>query len=90
MVECKYKKACIKDLVNVPTTHKDKIAKIIFEDIPESDSIWECGLDITPMKGYPECYRVRVGKYRIGLKISDNIIKFYRIKSREEIYSVFP
>lgn len=90
MVECKYKRSCIKDLANIPTSYQDKISKIIFEDIPESNNIWECGLDISPMKGYPDYYRIRFGKYRIGLKIIEGIIKFYRIKSREEIYSVFP
>jgi mRNA-degrading endonuclease RelE of RelBE toxin-antitoxin system len=77
MVVCKYKKTCIKDLVNIPAAYRDRIAKIIFEDIPESDNIWNCGLDISPMKGYLNFYRIRVGKYRIGLKISDEIITFY-------------
>lgn len=90
MVECKYKKTSIKDLANIPGPYRDKISKIIFEDIPQANTIHDCGLDISPMKGYPDSYRIRIGKYRIGLKIRDNVIVFYRIKSREEIYSVFP
>ena len=90
MVECKYKKTSIKDLANIPSPYRDKISKIIFEDIPQAKNIHDCGLDISSMKGYPDAYRIRVGKYRIGLKIIDNILVFYRIKSREEIYSVFP
>jgi mRNA interferase RelE/StbE len=90
MVECKYKKSCLKDLANIPFPYRDKIAQIIFENIPLADNILNCGLDISPMKGYIDSYRIRVGKYRIGLKIIDNTVVFYRIKSREEIYSVFP
>jgi mRNA interferase RelE/StbE len=90
MVECKYKKSSIKDLSNIPEPYRDKIYKIIFEDIPQADSIYKCELDLSPMRGYPDSYRIRVGKYRIGLKIIDNIVVFYRIKSRDEIYSVFP
>ena len=43
------------------------------------------------MKGYENSYRIRTGQYRIGCKItSDGEITFYRVKSREEIYRVFP
>jgi len=90
MVDCKYKKTSVKDLANIPDPYRDKISKIIFEDIPQADNIHNCGLDISSMKGYPNSFRIRVGKYRIGLKILDNTIVFYRIKTREEIYSVFP
>nr|WP_319539627.1 type II toxin-antitoxin system RelE/ParE family toxin [uncultured Methanospirillum sp.] len=90
MVECKYKKTTIKDLANIPCPYRDKISKIIFEDIPHANNIHSCGLDISPMKGYPDTYRIRVGKYRIGLKIMGKTVVFYRIKSREEIYSMFP
>jgi mRNA interferase RelE/StbE len=90
MVECKYKKSSLKDLTNIPLPYRDKIAKLIFEIIPQADNILNCGFDISPMKGYIDSYRIRIGKYRIGLKIIDNTVIFYRIKSREEIYSVFP
>ena len=90
MVECRYKKTSIKDLAYIPTPYRDKIAKIIFDDIPKSDSVWNCELDINPIKGYSNYYRIRIGKFRIGFKIEEDKIIFYRIKSREEIYSVFP
>ncbi|ADN36544.1 plasmid stabilization system [Methanolacinia petrolearia DSM 11571] len=39
----------------------------------------------------PGFFRIRQGRYRIGFEITeDNKIIFYRVKSREEIYSVFP
>jgi len=60
MIECRYKKTSIKDLANIPTPYRDKISKIIFEDIPQVDNIYNCGLDISPMKGYPGSYRIRV------------------------------
>lgn len=43
------------------------------------------------MRGCENFYRIRSGNYRIGCKITpDNAIIFYRVKSREEIYRVFP
>ncbi|MFA5331863.1 MAG: hypothetical protein WC342_05745 [Methanoregula sp.] len=43
------------------------------------------------MNGYDTYYRIRTGIYRIGCTISsDGEIIFFRVKSREEIYRVFP
>lgn len=43
------------------------------------------------MKGYDQYYRIRIGNNRIGCRIiSEEGIIFYRVKSREEIYRVFP
>jgi mRNA interferase RelE/StbE len=48
-------------------------------------------LDIKKMKGYQDYYRIRVGDYRIGRKVGKKSeITFYRIKSRADIYKVFP
>ncbi len=58
--------------------------------MPESDDIFS-EFDIRRMKGMPGFFRIRQGRYRIGFEITDdNKIIFYRVKSREEIYSVFP
>ena len=43
------------------------------------------------MRGFENYYRIRTGHYRIGFSITgDSPIIFYRVKSREEIYRVFP
>ncbi|HNV38993.1 MAG TPA: type II toxin-antitoxin system RelE/ParE family toxin [Methanoculleus sp.] len=42
------------------------------------------------MRGYQNYYRIRVGQYRIGCRIQDETLIFYRVKSRDEIYGVFP
>jgi mRNA-degrading endonuclease RelE of RelBE toxin-antitoxin system len=62
----------------------------VFETIPASENIFSL-TDITPLRGHPGYYRIREGKYRIGCTIENNReIIFYRVKSREEIYRVFP
>jgi mRNA interferase RelE/StbE len=43
------------------------------------------------MKGFEHYWRIRTGDYRIGIRITDDrTVIFYRVKSREEIYRVFP
>ncbi len=86
---CFYKKTFLKDLAKLPLGYRKKIEKIAFEDIPKSDNIFEV-LDIKKMRGYKNYYRIRMGNYRIGCRIEGNRIIFYRIKSRNDIYKVFP
>lgn len=90
MPSCGYKKIFLKDLAAIPKRHRSKIERLIFDEIPASGNIFS-DFDITKMKGFEQYYRIRTGQYRIGCKINeDNTVVFYRVKSREEIYRVFP
>jgi len=90
MTTCFYKKTFLKDLANLPPIYRERIEKIVFEEIPELNNIFGV-LDIKKMRGYRDYYRVRVGAYRIGCKLEmENRIIFYRVKSRNDIYKVFP
>ena len=90
MITCFYKKTFLKDLADLPSVYRERIESLIFEEIPELDSI--SGVrDIKKMRGYKDYYRIRVGAYRIGCKLEvENRIIFYRVKSRDDIYKVFP
>ena len=90
MPECYYKKSFLKDLSKIPGPVQKRIEELVFNEIPESDDIFS-EFDVRKMKGMPGFFRIRQGRFRIGFEITDdNKIIFYRVKSREEIYSVFP
>ena len=90
MIACFYKKTFLKDLANLPPTYRERIEKLVFEEISELDNIF-CVRDVKKMRGYEDYYRIRVGSYRIGCKVeAENRIVFYRVKSRDDIYKVFP
>ena len=40
--------------------------------------------------GYEGFYRIRIGNYRLGLKIETNEIIFVRFLNRKDIYKYFP
>lgn len=42
------------------------------------------------LKGYKNVYRIKVGDYRIGVFIENDIVEFARIVHRKDIYRVFP
>jgi mRNA interferase RelE/StbE len=87
---CGYRKTFLKDLAAIPKRHRSWIERLVFDEIPASE-IFFLAFDVDRMKGYEHYWRIRTGQYRIGIKISaDSTIIFYRVKSREEIYRVFP
>ncbi len=47
-------------------------------------------LQATKMEGAKNAYRIRVGDFRIGFYIEDEVIIFSRALNRKEIYRYFP
>ena len=45
---------------------------------------------LSKLRGYKDFYRIRVGSYRLGLKIVDGEIIFIRVLPRKDIYRFFP
>jgi mRNA-degrading endonuclease RelE of RelBE toxin-antitoxin system len=66
-----------------------KIKKIAFETIVEIDH-FENIPHISKLEGYEHYYRIRVGEYRIGVKIENHVVVFMRVLHRKEIYRYFP
>ncbi|MEO8820092.1 MAG: hypothetical protein ABI267_09040 [Ginsengibacter sp.] len=46
--------------------------------------------DIKKLKGYKTAYRIRMGDYRKGFILEENIIKLSRVMDRKKIYRYFP
>lgn len=42
------------------------------------------------MIGYESFYRIRIGDYRIGIEIINEVITFITIFHRKDIYNKFP
>ncbi|AEN73361.1 plasmid stabilization system [Rhodothermus marinus SG0.5JP17-172] len=42
------------------------------------------------LSGTPNYYRIRVGDYRIGLALEDDMVVFVRCLHRKDIYRYFP
>ena len=89
-MKCFYKKTFLKDLSSIPAVYQKRIEKLVFKEIPDSKNITDIN-DLKKMRGYNKYFRIRIGNYRIGCMVGtkDNII-FYRVKSRKDIYKLFP
>ena len=45
---------------------------------------------IKKLKGFEQIYRIRIGDYRLGIYINDDVVEFIRCLHRKDIYKYFP
>ena len=90
MWKVEYTKRFLKDLSNLPNQIQVQAEKIVFEKLPSSNP-FELGY-LEHMTGYPDKYKIRIGKYRIGITIdkSQKLLICKRIAHRKDIYRIFP
>lgn len=46
--------------------------------------------NVKKMEGSENYYRIRIGEYRIGIKLQDKTLVFLRCLHRKDIYRYFP
>lgn len=78
-----------KDLTKLKNkTIFQKIINII-EHIKTAKNIEEIS-NLKKLKGFEDAYRIRIGDYRMGVFIGDNMVTFARFLHRKDIYKYFP
>lgn len=45
---------------------------------------------VKKMTGFSDAYRIRLGEYRVGILMRDNLVVLARILHRREVYRYFP
>jgi len=72
--------------------HESKIKKRLLDLIGQIKRV-DVLSDISGVKkieGYPGYFRIRVGDYRLGIKVTEKDIEMIRFLHRKEIYRRFP
>jgi len=89
-VNIEFKKSFARDLKKKAQGIKlrSRIKEIIHE-VDNVESPYEIK-NIKKLKAEGDYYRIRLGDYRIGLKIEDDTVFFVRLLHRSEIYRYFP
>jgi mRNA interferase RelE/StbE len=85
-----YNAQFVKDLKSLRGTPSyARIRSLAFELMPEMETTEEI-IHFSKLEGYENYYRIRVGDYRIGLKMEDKTVVLMRVLHRKEIYRYFP
>lgn len=84
-----FKKSFLKEIKKIKNK---KLSDAIFDSITNvenADSISEIK-NLKHLTGFREYYRIRIGDYRIGLKIENDSVYFVTVEHRKDIYKGFP
>ena len=79
----------MKDLKKIKAKRLQSQIMEIIAEAENSASISEIR-NVKKLRGGDVYYRIRLGNYRIGLKLEDDTILFVRFLHRKDIYRSFP
>jgi len=89
-MELLYAKKFSKDVDGIRKEARSKKALLkVIEKIREAGSLGELK-GVRKIEGYQKYYRIKVGDYRLGMKVTKNTIELIRFLHRKDIYRRFP
>lgn len=88
-MKTEFKKSFEKDLVKILDSNLFQRIQEAIEQVEKAETLNELS-NLKKIKGEADYYRIRVGDYRIGIKVTDRIVSFVRILHRKEMYRYFP
>lgn len=84
-----FRKSFEKDLLKILDADLFQRVQEIIEQVENAEKLSEIK-NVKKIKGEVNYYRIKVGNYRIGIKVNNNVVSFVRILHRKEIYRYFP
>lgn len=78
-----------KDLKKLKDRAVLQTVKEIIADVKQAKTIRDIA-HVKKLQGYERYYRIRFGRYRIGLEINHDAVIFVRCLHRKDMYRYFP
>jgi mRNA interferase RelE/StbE len=63
--------------------------RVLIEDVEKAERLAEVA-GLKKLRGDEAYYRIRVGDYRLGLAVEEDVVVFVRVLHRREVYRYFP
>lgn len=84
-----FRKSFTKDLKKIKDQElRDRIGKVIQE--VEAAHVLSEITQLKKLSGTADCFRIRVGDYRVGLVLEKDTVDFVRCLHRRDLYRFFP
>ena len=84
-----FKSSFVKDLKKIKKKHLQSQIRELIEKVESTENMTELE-NVKKLSGSDVYYRIRLGDYRVGLKIENEIVCFVRFLRRKDIYRYFP
>ncbi len=88
-MKVEFKKSFLKDLKKLKNRSLQNSIYNCIIQVESSESISNIK-NIKKLAGFEFHYQIRVGDYRIGLKLKNEIVHFVVFEHRKDIYKTFP
>jgi len=88
-VKTDFKKSFARDLKKIKDKHLLRQVKEAIEEVEKAPNLQMIG-DLKQLKGGGIYFRIKIGDYRIGLKLEGDMFIFVRFLHRREIFRYFP
>ena len=88
-MKTEFKSSFTKDLKKIRSGDVKRQLLEVIERVENCKNLLEIE-NVKRMHGAKDYYRIRVGDYRIGLKVESNTVIFVRFLDRKDIYRYFP
>jgi mRNA interferase RelE/StbE len=88
-MEVKIDESFEKDLHKLKDAQLNKRVAKVIRQTQAAENLTQV-TQLKKLKGTNSLYRIRVGDYRIGLEVQENVAIFIRILHRKDIYKFFP
>ena len=84
-----FKASFVKDLRKIRERDLKRRVAAAIERIEQAKDLGEMG-NMRKLKGSDRYYRIKIGDYRIGVTVDDDLVTFVRFLHRKDIYRYFP
>ncbi|MFE1745378.1 type II toxin-antitoxin system RelE/ParE family toxin [Coleofasciculus sp. H7-2] len=84
-----FRKSFEKDLGNIRDEALLERIKAVIEEVEIAENLVDVS-NLKKLKADGEYYRIRVGDYRIGITVDEDVIVFVRVLHRKDVYRYFP
>jgi len=88
-MELEFRDSFIKDIKRIKQTAVKKKITAVISDSRKATSLLDLK-NVKKLEGSASYYRIRVGDYRIGIKLQDKKLVYMRCLNRKDIYRYFP
>lgn len=88
-MQIQFNRKFFKDLAAIGSKQRSQIEHFINQNVAHPEMIEKSG-KLEKLKGYQNYYKIRIGDYRLGIRLEANICYFERVLHRKEVYKKFP
>lgn len=89
-MDVKYRESFLRDLKKLKKHPVyARIFVLAFETLPAAGTLGEIP-NVKAMSGHPHRFRIRVGDYRVGIKVDGGAVELVHVLDRRDFYRFFP